>query len=185
MDNVTYLQFNGSDFINFISFVKSMGSKEKAKSSKNVLLYADGNKLVCKAMDNVTIDYYVEKYDQENEITEPISASVTDLAALIKSAGNDKFTIRKCFNQYEFNIAGGGWMPFKTMEADADKYNIEGVETEIGTINSVKLRNAISSVLGYTQDYTYARDKYIQFSKTQMVLHHDYPVLLLLMNLLT
>lgn len=170
MDKATYLQFNGNDFTNFISFVKSMGSREKAKGSRSALIYPEGDKLICKAIDEtIAIEYSVEKYNVENEITEPIAASITDLAALIKSADSDKFTIRKLYNQYEFCMIGGGWMPFKTSDVDINKYNIDGVVTDVGTINSVKLRNAISSVLGYTQDYTYARDKYIQFSKSQMV----------------
>jgi hypothetical protein len=168
MENASYLQFNGSDFVNFISFVKSMGSKEKG--SRSILMYVEGDILVCKAIDDTNmIEYHVSKYKSDNEITEPISASISDLATLIKSADNEKFTIRKVFNQYEFNIIGNGWMPFKTMDADASKYKIDGIESDIGTINSVKLRNAISSVLGYTQDYTYVRDMYIQFSKSQMV----------------
>lgn len=168
MENASYLQFDGGDFINFISFVKSMGSKEKG--ARSVIIYVEGDTLVCKAVDDTNmIEYHVSKYKSDNEIAEPISASLSDLATLIKSADNEKFTIRKVFNQYEFNIVGNGWMPFKTIDADISKYKIDGVESNIGTVNSVKLRNAISSVLGYTQDYTYVRDMYIQFSKSQMV----------------
>ena len=171
MDKATYLQFNGADFTNFIMFVNSMNSRDKSKYSRVALLNIEDGKLICRAIDDIrnVIEYCVELYKSDNEITEPIAASISDLSALIKSANGDKFTIRKCFNQYEFNVIGDGWMPFKTMEADIEKFKVNGVETEIGKISSVKLRNAISSVLGYTQDYTYARDKYILFSKTQMI----------------
>lgn len=171
MDKITYLQFNGKDFTDFIMFVKSMNSRDKTKYSRVAVLSIEDGKLVCRANDdsNNIIEYCVELYESENQISEPIAASITDLTALVKSACDDKFTIRKCHGQYEFNVIGGGWMPFKTTEADLSKYSITGDETEIGTVNSIKLRNAITSVLGYTQEYTYARDKYIQFSKTQMV----------------
>lgn len=171
MDKATYLQFNGADFTNFITFVNSMNSRDKSKYSRVVLLNVEDNKLVCRAIDDVRniIEYCVDLYKSDNEISEPVAASISDLSALIKSADSDRFTIRKCFNQYEFNVIGNGWMPFKTIDAEIDKFKVNGVETEIGKINSVKLRNAISSVLGYTQDYTYSRDKYIQFSKTNMI----------------
>lgn len=180
MDKITYLRFNGQEFTNFISFVKSMGSRDKSKVSKSTVLHIENGKLVCRAIDDQksTIECNIECYNMsdngeyhtsENDITEPIAASISDLAVLIKSASSDKFTIRKHFGQYEFNVIGGGWMPFKSSDADLTKYCIEGTEQDIGTINSVKLRNAISSVLGYTQEYTYARDRYIQFSKSQMV----------------
>lgn len=170
VDKVQYLCFNGNEFTNFISFVKLMNSRDKSKGTGSVLLSIDGDKLVCKAIDNVSnyIEYSVELYKSDNMITEPLVIPINDLAALIKCSYSDKLTIRKYFNQYEFNVIGNGWLPFKTAEIDQSKFNITGNETEIGTINSVKLRNAISSVLGYTQDYTYARDKYIKFSKDQM-----------------
>lgn len=171
MDNVTILQFNGKEFTDFIAFVKSMSSRDKTKYSRIASIHAEDGKLMCRAIDdtNNIIEYTVELYKCDNQIEEPIAASVTDLSALIKSAcNNDKFSIRKMYNQYEFNVIGGGWMPFKTSDTDISKFTIDGDETEIGNVNSVKLRNAISSVLGYTQDYTYARDKYIQFNKTQM-----------------
>ena len=170
MDKVTYLQFNGKDFTDFITFVKSMNSRDKTKYARLAVLNVENGKLVCRANDdsNNMIEYNVELYETDNMIMESIAASITDLVALVKSAYNEKFTIRKCHGQFEFNVIGGGWMPFKTSEADITRYSISGEESEIGKINSVKLRNAISSVLGYTQEYTYARDKYIQFSKTQM-----------------
>ena len=170
MDKITFLQFNGKEFTDFISFVKSMNSRDKTKYSRIASLHVENNTLVCRAIDdaNNIIEYNVELYACDNQIEEPIAASVTDLSALIKSASSEKFSIRKIYNQYEFNVIGNGWMPFKTSDADISKFTITGDETEIGKINSVKLRNAISSVIGYTQDYTYARDKYIQFNKTQM-----------------
>lgn len=171
MDKATYLQFNGNDFTNFITFVNTMNSRDKSKYSRVALLNVEDGKLVCRAIDDVRnlIEYCVELYESDNEINEPIAASISDLSALIKSANDsEKFIIRKCFSQYEFNVIGDGWMPFKTMDADVSKFTVGGVETEIGKINSIKLRNAISSVLGYTQDYTYARDKYIQFNDSYM-----------------
>ena len=171
MDKITYLQFNGREFTDFITFVKSMNSRDKSKYLRVIVLNVENGKLVCRANDdsNNMIEYIVELYESDNMIMESIAASVTDLSALVKSAYNDKFTIRKCHGQFEFNVIGDGWMPFKTVDADITKYIISGDESEIGKMNSSKLRNAISSVLGYTQEYTYARDKYIQFSKTQMV----------------
>ena len=170
MDKVTYLQFNGKDFTDFITFVKSMNSRDKTKYARVAVLNVEDGKLVCRANDdsNHKIEYSVELYETDDTIMESIAASITDLVALVKSAYSEKFTIRKCHGQFEFNVIGGGWMPFKTSDADITKYTISGEESEIGKINSAKLRNAISSVLGYTQEYTYARDKYIQFSKTQM-----------------
>lgn len=171
MDKVSYLQFNGSDFTNFISFVKSMNSRDKSKYSRVALLNIEDGRLVCRAVDDVsnTIEYYVELYKTNSDITEPVAASISDLSALIKSVDDDKFVIRKSYGQYEFKVIGNGWMPFKTTDVDINKFKISGIENHIGDINSIKLRNAISSVLGYTQEYTYARDKYIQFSKAQMV----------------
>jgi len=171
MDKATYLRFSGIDFTNFIMFVNSMNSRDKSKYSRVALIHVEDGKLICRAIDDIrnVIEYNVELYKSDNEITEPIAASVSDLSALIKSANSDKFTIRKCFNQYEFNVIGNGWMPFKTIDVNVDKFSVTGVETEIGKINSVKLRNTIASVLGYTQDYTYSRDKYIQFSKSYMI----------------
>jgi hypothetical protein len=171
MDKVYYLKFNGNDFTNFILFVKSMNTRDKVKGSRIATLSVEDSKLVCRAVDDVSniIEYNVELYDTSDQINEVIAAPVTDLYALIKSTDNDKFTIRKSYNQYEFNVIGNGWIPFRSVDVDINKYKVDGIQTELGTINSVKLRNAISSVLGYTQEYTYARDKYIQFSKTQMV----------------
>lgn len=166
-NNISYLCFNGNDFTNFIAFVKSMNTR----NSKTAVLHIEDGKLVCRAIDDLSaiIEFYVELYDHENQITEPISVSITDLSALIKSAYSNKFTIRKCFGQFEFNIVGNGWMPFKASDGDLSKFVIDGVESDVGNINSTKLKNAIQSVLGYTQDYTYVRDKYIQFNNNQMV----------------
>jgi hypothetical protein len=171
MDKITFLKFNGNDFTNFISFVKSMNSRDKSKYSRVAFLNVENDQLVCRAIDDVsnTVEYYVELYKEDSNIDEPIAASISDLSALIKSADSDKFTIRKSYGQYEFKVVGGGWMPFKTSDADLSKFNLSGNITHLGDINSTKLKNAISSVLGYTQEYTYARDKYIQFSKDQMV----------------
>lgn len=170
-DAISYLNFNGNDFTNFISFVKSMNSKDKSKGTKNILLHVENNTLIGRAIDDSSnyIEYYIELYDNSNAIIDYISASIEDLATLIKCANGDKFTIRKQYDHYEFNVVGNGWLPFKVLESNLNKFKLEGIETEIGKINSVKLRNAISSVLGYTQEYTHARDKYIQFSKSQMV----------------
>ena len=169
--DITLLQFNGKEFTDFITFVKSMNSRDKTKYSRVAVIHAEEDKLICRALDDTSnmIEYTVELYKSDNQINEYIAASVTDLLALIKSADNEKFTIRKIYNQYEFKVIGCGWMPFKTYDIDTSKYIISGNKSDIGNINSVKLRNAISSVLGYTQDYTYARDKYIQFSKNQMI----------------
>ena len=171
MDKPTYLQFNGNDFTNFITFANSMNSRDKSKYSRVALLNIENGVLICRAIDDIRniIEYYVELYESEDPITEPIAASISDLAALIKSTDSDVFKIRKCFNQYEFNILGDGWIPFKTIDADVEKFKLNGDDTEIGKISSAKLRNAMSFVLGYTQDYTYSRDKYIQFNKTQMI----------------
>lgn len=169
---ITSLCFNAEDFTNFISFVKSMNSKDKSKYSKLVLLHAEKDKLVCKAVDGSAkfIEYCVDLYDSDNPITESFAVSINDLAVLVKCSSEEKFTIRKCFNQYEFSIVGSGWHPFKTIEVEDSKFKVKvGSETFLGKINSCKLRNSIASVLGYTQEYTYARDKYIQFNKDKMV----------------
>lgn len=171
MDENQTLQFNGTDFTNFISFVKSMGSRDKSKTSRLALLHIENDKLICRATDDTSsfIEYSVDLYNTNSSITDFLAIPISDLSALIKCSNNDIFTIRKQFNQYEFNVIGNGWLPFKTVEADPNKFTVSGSETKIGNISSNKLRNAISSVLGYTQDYTYTRDKYIQFSKTQMI----------------
>lgn len=171
MSEVLNLYFNGDDFTNFISFVKTMNAKDKSKYAKVIMLHVENKHLVCRAIDDTSnyFEYHVELYNDNNIIEEPIIVSISDVAALIKCANSNKFAIRKNFNQYEFNILGGGWLPFKTLEIETDKFAVKGDITDIGTINSVKLRNAISSVLGYTQEYTYTRDKFIQFTKDQMV----------------
>lgn len=171
MGEISYLKFNGIDFTNFVNFVKSMNFRDKVKNSKSVVLHVEDNKLVCRAIDDNKhiIEYYVDLLEFDNIISEPIALSITDLYVLVKSANNEnKFTIRKNFGQYEFNIIGDGWIPFNVCDADINKYAVEGDKTDIGEINSAKLRNVISFVLGYTQDYTYNQDKYIRFKKDQM-----------------
>lgn len=168
MDNVTtYLSFNANEFANVISFVKSMGSKRVV-----LLMHVEGNDLVCRACDdssNCFIEYHVELYGDNNTITEQLAIPVNDLVALTRyPCDNDKISIRKCFNQYEMNVIGGGWLPFKTVEFDDSKFKFNGTESDIGTINSIKLKNAITYALGYTQEYTYARDMYITFTKSKM-----------------
>lgn len=171
---VKSIAFNGTDFTNFISFVKAMSTKCKQKGSTNVQLHIEDGRLVCRAVsDDLSngIEYYVDLYDNDNgdePILEPLVISITDLAALIKCAYSDKFIIRKCHNQYEFNIIGNGWLSLNVVENNGNKFTIDGDYTDIGIINSVKLRNAISSVLGYTQDFTYPRDRYLQFTDTSM-----------------
>ena len=166
------IAFNGTDFTNFISFVKAMSTKCKQKGSTNVQLHIEDGRLVCRAVsDDLSngIEYYVDLYDNGDEpILEPLVISITDLAALIKCAYSDKFIIRKYHNQYEFNIIGNGWLSLKVVENNGNKFMIDGDYNDIGIINSVKLRNAISSVLGYTQDFTYPRDRYLQFTDTSM-----------------
>lgn len=169
---VKSIAFNGTDFTNFISFVKAMSTKCKQKGSTNVQLHIEDGRLVCRAVsDDLSngIEYYVDLYDNGDEpILEPLVISITDLAALIKCAYSDKFIIRKYHNQYEFNIIGNGWLSLKVVENNGNKFTIDGDYNDIGIINSVKLRNAISSVLGYTQDFTYPRDRYLQFTDTSM-----------------
>lgn len=166
------IAFNGTDFTNFIAFVKAMSTKCKQKGSTNVQLHIEDGRLVCRAVsDDLSngIEYYVDLYDNGDEpILEPLVISITDLAALIKCAYSDKFIIRKYHNQYEFNIIGNGWLSLKVVENNGNKFTIDGDYNDIGIINSVKLRNAISSVLGYTQDFTYPRDRYLQFTDTSM-----------------
>lgn len=166
------IAFNGTDFTNFISFVKAMSTKCKQKGSTNVQLHIEDGRLVCRAVsDDLSngIEYYVDLYDNGDEpILEPLVISITDLAALIKCAYSDKFIIRKYHNQYEFNIIGNGWLSLNVVENNGNKFTIDGDYNDIGIINSVKLRNAISSVLGYTQDFTYPRDRYLQFTDTSM-----------------
>lgn len=169
---VPTLCFNGQDFSNFISFVKSMNVKEKSKYAKIALLHVENGRLVCRAIDDPTtaIEYCIDLFYSEKIITEPIAVSITDFATLVKCpSANDKFTIRKQLGQYEFNIVGDGWLPFKTVDVEVDKFIINDNCTEIGTVNSVKFRNAISCVIGYTQDGTYARDKYLRFTDDKMV----------------
>lgn len=173
IDNIVKsIAFNGVDFTNFISFVKAMSTKCKQKGSTNVQLHIEDNRLVCRAVsDDLSngIEYYVDLYDNGNEIIlEPLVVSITDLAALIKCAYSDKFIIRKYHNQYEFNIIGNGWLSLKVVESNGNKFTIDGDCNDVGIVNSVKLRNAISSVLGYTQDFTYPRDRYLQFTDKSM-----------------
>ena len=168
MNETPNLYFSGEDFTTFLMFAKSMSN---SKGSKTALLHVEDGKLVCKSTDSNRsnyIEYIVDLYNDDNIIDEPIAISINDLTALIKCANSNRFAIRKNMNQYEFNIIGGGWLPFKVVEVNLNSYNFAGEVSEIGSVSSVKFRNAISSVLSYTQDYSYARDKYIQFSKDQM-----------------
>lgn len=168
-----YLCFNGNDFTNFVLFVKSMNMKDKSKCTKNVLLHVEDDRLVCRAVDDSLnyIEYYVDLINDipYDIITDYIVASIGDLATLIKCSNGSRFVIRKQNNNCEFNVIGNGWLPFKILSADTSKFVIEGDESELGIVSSAKLRNAISAVLGYTQEYTHARDKYIQFSNSKMV----------------
>ncbi len=168
--NSMYLYFNGDDFTNFISFAKTMNARAKSNLAKIVLLHVEDNQLVCRAIDDTSnyIEYRVDLFNSSNLIVDYIAVSINDLIALVKCANSDKFIIRKNLSQYEFNIIGGGWLPFRAVEIDTSKYILDGTISEIGTINSVKLRNAINSVVGYTQDYTYVRDMYIQFNESSM-----------------
>ena len=168
MNETPNLYFSGEDFTTFLMFAKSMSN---SKGSKTALLHVENGKLICKSTDSNRsnyIEYIVDLYNDDNIIDEPIAISINDLTALIKCANSNRFAIRKNMNQYEFNIIGGGWLPFKVVEVNLNSYNFAGEVSEIGSVSSVKFRNAISSVLSYTQDYSYARDKYIQFSKDQM-----------------
>ena len=142
-----------------------------SKGSRVALLHVEDGKLICKSVDSNRhnyIEYAAELYNDENIIDEPVAVSINDLTALVKCANSSRFAIRKNVSQYEFNVIGGGWLPLKVMEVDLSNYEFSGDVSEIGKVSSSKFRNAISSVLSYTQDYNYARDKYIQFSKDQM-----------------
>lgn len=168
MNETPNLYFSGEDFTTFLMFAKSMSN---SKGSRIALLHVENGKLVCKSVDSNRsnyIEYSAELYNDDNIIEEPIAISINDLTALVKCANSNRFAIRKNISQYEFNIIGGGWLPFKTVEVNLSNYDFNGEATEIGKVSSTKFRNAISSVLSYTQDYNYARDKYIQFSKDQM-----------------
>lgn len=168
MNETPNLYFNGEDFTTFLTFAKSMSN---SKGSRIALLHVEDGKLICKSVDSNRsnyIEYSAELYNDDNAIDEPIAISINDLTALVKCANSNRFAIRKNISQYEFNIIGGGWLPFRTVEVDLNNYSFTGDASEIGRVNSVKFRNAMSSVLSYTQDYNYARDKYIQFSKDQM-----------------
>lgn len=82
---VKSIAFNGTDFTNFISFVKAMSTKCKQKGSTNVQLHIEDGRLVCRAVsDDLSngIEYYVDLYDNGDEpILEPLVISITDLAA--------------------------------------------------------------------------------------------------------
>jgi hypothetical protein len=166
-NDITYLSFNAVDFANVIAFVKSMGSKRTI-----LLMQNEGNDLVCRACDdsnNYFIEYHVELCDGPNNINEQIAIPVNDLIALTKyPCQNDKISIRKCFNQFEMNVIGDGWLPFRTVEFNSDKFKFSSDEIEIGKINSLKLKNVITYALSYTQEYTYVRDMYITFTKSKM-----------------
>ena len=167
-NDMTYLSFNAADFANVITFVKSMGSKRTV-----LLLQKDENDLVCKACDdsnNYFIEYHVDLCGDQNDITEQIAIPLVDLISLTKyPCQSDKIEIRKQFNQYEMNVIGGGWLPFRTVEFSDNKFNFNSEETDIGEINSLKLKNVITYALSYTQEYTYVRDMYITFTKSKMI----------------
>lgn len=170
IDNVTYLQFNGKEFTEFVNNAKILLSKGKNKNNI-VTLSVENDSLICRVMDEVSsiLEYNIELYPVEGDmIYETINASLTDLAALIKNTEGSKFTIRKYHGQYEFNIIGSGWMPFKTTSQNIKNFCIEDNGEFIGCIDAIQLKTAISCILNYTQEYTYARDRYIQFTKTQM-----------------
>ena len=59
MDKVTYLQFNGKDFTDFITFVKSMNSRDKTKYARVAVLNVENGKLV--RLDNTNIKSYIGK----------------------------------------------------------------------------------------------------------------------------
>ena len=166
-NDTTYLSFNAVDFANVISFVKSMGSKRTI-----LLMQIEDGDLVCRACDdtnNYFIEYHVDLCDEQNDITEQIAIPVTDLIALTKyPCQNDKIVIRKQFNSFEMNVIGDGWLPFRTVEFNSNKFQFNQDETEIGEINSIKLKNVITYALSYTQEYTYPRDMYITFTKSKM-----------------
>ena len=66
---VKSIAFNGTDFTNFISFVKAMSTKCKQKGSTNVQLHIEDGRLVCRAVsDDLSnaIEYYVDLYDNDN-----------------------------------------------------------------------------------------------------------------------
>lgn len=169
--NEELICFSGVDFTNFIMFVKSMSSKDRDKSVKLALLQVKEGSLICKSRDcsSNLIEYKVDLYDGSTCLEDSFAVSINDMAALIKCANGNVFKIRKSFGQYEFNIIGDGWLPFKTAEADESKFMIFGNEVQLGSINSTKLKNNISFILGYTQECTYARDKYIRFNSNSMV----------------
>ena len=118
MNETPNLYFSGEDFTTFLMFAKSMSN---SKGSKTALLHVEDGKLVCKSTDSNRsnyIEYIVDLYNDDNIIDEPIAISINDLTALIKCANSNRFAIRKNMNQYEFNIIGGGWLPFKVVEVN-------------------------------------------------------------------
>lgn len=171
MEPIKYIFFNGREFAEFVTLVKLMCSKDKGKQSKSVVLSVEDDKLVCRASDDAfnLLEYNITLYKNDNQINDPISLSINDLYVFVKNNSDEKFAIRNAHGQCEVRIIGGGWMPVSTFKFNMSKYNVDGEKQEIGKVNSIKFRNAISTVLGYTQDYTYARDKFIQFSKNSMV----------------
>ena len=70
MDKITYLKFNGKDFTDFITFVKSMNSRDKTKYARVAVLNVENGKLVCRANDdsNNMIEYNVELYETDDMI---------------------------------------------------------------------------------------------------------------------
>lgn len=169
MSDYSSICFNGDDLLNFIAFVKSVNTKDKQKIAS---MHVENNCLVCRSIDanRSFIEYYVELFNSNDDIiTETFSVSINDLSALVKCACGNKFIIRKVFNQFEFAVIGNGWLPFNVCSNDIDDSFINEPSTNIGAVNSFKLRDAISSVLGYTQEYTYTQDKYITFTDDKMI----------------
>lgn len=168
--NIQTLSFNASEFSTAISFAKLMTSKGSSKNQRSIILHVEDNKLVCRSHDDTgscSIEYYVSLCEDENNISNYIAASINDLSALTKYSNDDKLTIKKCLNQYEISVIGGGWLPFNVSDFSYSKTNDECDKVSIGEINSVYLKNVISCMLNYTQEYTYSRDKYIKFTDSE------------------
>lgn len=168
-ENQSRLYFSGTDFANFISFVKST-FQTKSANAKIAVLHAEGEDLVCRAVDDMLnyIEYRVHLFALTNLIEEPVGVYIEDMAVLIKAASGSNFTIRKQGGQYEFSIVGDGWQPFKTAEVSLDAIIPRGDVSDLGGVSSLKLKNVINMILNYTMDSIYAKDKYIRFSDTKM-----------------
>ena len=168
-ENQSRLYFSGIDFANFISFVKST-FQTKSTNAKIAILHVEGEDLVCRAIDDMLnyIEYKVHLFALTNLIEEPVGVYIDDMAVLIKAASGSNFTIRKQSGQYEFSVVGDGWQPFKTAEVNLESIIPSGDISNLGEVNSLKLKNVINMVLNYTMDSVYSQDKYIRFSDTKM-----------------